>query len=222
MVIFSGVTVLLGLYGLIKIIIDMIFGKKWIDIRKSHEFVALVLAMVFTFIILFPWGKIHWGESKIIVHDTIKDTVRPVTVQKNTGGYNSLGNDNNTGKNNFNGGTGNKYTKQVHVGDNIYEPQLVISEAKNVLRFLDSIRIKYKSNNKTFIMYVNSDSNLKTYSHQLKDFLVAHGYVFSAISSGEDSFNGITVEGYPDSFYVITIGDKVNGKPFPISIVNTH
>ena len=52
------------LYGLIKIVYDMIMRKKWVDIRKSHEFIILMISVVISTCFFIPWGKFYYGDEK--------------------------------------------------------------------------------------------------------------------------------------------------------------
>ncbi|MDB5032578.1 hypothetical protein [Mucilaginibacter sp.] len=53
-----------ALYGLLKVIYDMYKSKKWVVIRKSHEFVILIISVIVATCFSIPWSKIHYGDEK--------------------------------------------------------------------------------------------------------------------------------------------------------------
>lgn len=72
-----------GIYGTIKIIYDMIKGKKIKEIVKSHEFYILIISIVLTFIILFPWENLHYINPKSnSKKDTANQFIKVDTLKK--------------------------------------------------------------------------------------------------------------------------------------------
>ncbi|OOQ62022.1 hypothetical protein [Mucilaginibacter pedocola] len=60
-----------GIYSLIKIIYDMVKGKTFKEAIHTPECGILTISIIFTFILLFPWSKLHYGDMPAAKHDTI-------------------------------------------------------------------------------------------------------------------------------------------------------
>lgn len=79
-------------YSVIKVFHDIIIHKAWKDIRNSHEFKILIISIISTIIILFPWSKVHYGnsESKIVYVDSSKlkkvkkEDIKPIIAKNET------------------------------------------------------------------------------------------------------------------------------------------
>src|SRR6185312_3007682 len=54
-----------ALYGLIKVIYDMVIRKKWRDILRSHEFIILLVSIVIAGCFFIPWSKFHYGDQQV-------------------------------------------------------------------------------------------------------------------------------------------------------------
>ena len=69
-----------AVYGLFKVIYDLVKRKKWSDIRKSHEFVILIISIIVAACFFTPWNKFHYGDQsvKIIYKDTSKKAITPI------------------------------------------------------------------------------------------------------------------------------------------------
>ncbi|QHS57486.1 hypothetical protein GWR56_18755 [Mucilaginibacter sp. 14171R-50] len=53
-----------ALYGLFKVLYDMYKSKKWIEIRKSPEFVIMIISVAIVTCFFIPWSKFHFGDVK--------------------------------------------------------------------------------------------------------------------------------------------------------------
>lgn len=60
--------------------------KTWIDIRNSHEFIILLIAVVVVTCFFMPWSKFHYGDQKtkiVYVHELPKSTIlKPDTTKQ--------------------------------------------------------------------------------------------------------------------------------------------
>jgi len=72
-----------SVYGIGKIIHDMVMKKRWSQIKNSIEFKILIISVVVVGACFVPWNKFHYGDvsPKIIYVDTSKSKVQKPQVK---------------------------------------------------------------------------------------------------------------------------------------------
>jgi hypothetical protein len=66
-----------AIYGLLKVIYDMYKSKKWDEIRKSHEFVILIISVIVATCFFIPRSNFHFSYG-----NDIKKTALTLPVKK--------------------------------------------------------------------------------------------------------------------------------------------